>query len=100
MGARLAYGLVALIGIAFAIAFGGMVIPALPGDGWDIPGAFAAGFVNPYSSGYALDAIACGLILSVWVLHEKKPWGWVAIPLAFAPGVATALAYYLIVRRR
>ena len=32
----------------------------------DIVGAFAAGFVNPYASGYSADTIACWVILSAW----------------------------------
>ena len=54
------------------------------------PGAFAAGFVNPFASGFLLDAILCGLILMVWVLHERSALGikhgWVAIVLSFAMG--------------
>jgi hypothetical protein len=90
-------------GIAFAMAFFVIVVPALLETG-DIVGAFAAGFVNPFSSGYSLDAILCGSILSVWVLYERRAlgikYGWIAIPLAFAPGVATAFAFYLMLRTR
>jgi hypothetical protein len=38
----------------------------------DIIGAFAAGFVNPYSSGYAADTLACWVILTAWVAYEAK----------------------------
>ena len=100
MGTRLIYGMIALTGLSFAAAFVWIVGPALRADGWNVVGGFAAGFVNPYATGYSLDAIACGVILMLWVLAERRPWGWVAIPLSFAPGVATALAYYLIVRLR
>jgi hypothetical protein len=95
--------LVGALGLAFAIAFSGIVLPPLFESG-DIAGAFAAGFVNPYASGYSLDAIVCGLILWVWVAHERAAlgvkYGWVVVPLAFAPGVATAFAAYLIIRSR
>jgi len=96
-------GLVVLLGAAFAIAFAVIVVPPLLESG-DVVGAFAAGFVNPYSSGYSLDAILTGLILVVWVLYERRALGvrrgWVAIILCFIPGVAVALAYYLILRTR
>lgn len=95
--------LVAALGAAFAIAFCVIVVPPLLESG-DVIGAFAAGFVNPYSSGYSLDAILCGVILLVWVIYERKALkikhGWVAIPLSFLPGVATAFAAYLIIRSR
>lgn len=94
---------VGLLGAAFAAAFSVIVIPPLIESG-DIIGAFAAGFVNPYASGYSLDAIICGLILIAWVLYERSALGirhgWVAIPLSFAPGVATAFAAYLVIRSR
>lgn len=67
-------------------------------------GAFAAGFVNPYSSGYSLDVILCALILFVWIFYERKArgikHGWIAIPLSFVPGVATGFAVYLVLRSR
>lgn len=95
--------LVVLLGAAFAVAFAVIVVPPLLESG-DVVGAFAAGFVNPYSSGYSLDAILTGLILVVWVLYERRTLGvrhgWIAIILCFVPGVAVALAYYLILRAR
>lgn len=91
------------LGAAFAIAFGLMVVPALLESG-DIVGAFAAGFVNPYASGYALDAILCWCILAVWVVQEAREHhvrhGWVALLLGVAPGVATGFAIYLLIRER
>lgn len=70
----------------------------------DIVGAFAAGFVNPFSSGYSLDVILCAVILFVWIIYERRAigikHGWIAIPLSFAPGVATGLAVYLALRSR
>lgn len=95
--------LVGALGLAFAIAFCVVVVPPLIESG-DIAGAFAAGFVNPYASGYSLDTILCGLILLVWVAHERAAFGvkggWVVVPLVLAPGVATAFAAYLIIRSR
>jgi hypothetical protein len=95
--------LVGALGVAFAVAFCVVVVPPLFESG-DIVGAFASGFVNPYASGYSLDTILCGLILFVWVAHERATLGvkhgWIAVPLAIAPGVATAFAAYLIIRSR
>ena len=95
--------LVILLGAIFAIAFALIVIPALI-ESQDVIGAFAAGFVNPFSTGYSLDAIICAFILITWVLYERRSLnirhGWVVIPLSFVPGVATAFAAYLIIRSR
>lgn len=91
------------LGAAFAIAFCIIVVPPLLETG-DVIGAFAAGFVNPFSSGYSLDVIICGVILVVWILHERSSlgvrYGWIAIPLSLVPGVATGFAVYLIIRSR
>lgn len=95
--------LVSLIAIGFVFFFSVSVIPALIAD-FDIIGAFAAGFVNPYSSGYSVDVIACWLILLVWVLHEKSSLninhGWVCLIVGIVPGVAVGFAAYLILRYR
>lgn len=95
--------LVMIFGTSFLVAFVVIVLPALY-ETKDIVGAFAAGFVNPFSSGYALDAILCAAILITWVIYERGAlnvrYGWVAIPLCFAPGVATAFAVYLVIRSR
>ena len=95
--------LVAVASAVFAIAFCIVVVPALIESG-DIVGAFAAGFVNPFSSGYSLDAIMCGLVLAIWVVYERSALGirhgWVAIPLSVVPGVATAFGVYLFIRSR
>jgi len=91
------------LGGAFTLAFFIIVVPPLLESG-DVVGAFAAGFVNPYASGYSLDTILCGAILCVWILYERSRFGvrhglW-AIPLIVAPGVATGFAVYLIIRSR
>ncbi len=91
------------LGLAFTVAFFVIVVPPLLVDG-DIVGAFAAGFVNPYSSGYSLDVIITALIFVVWVLYERQTlgvrYGWVCIVLCLAPGVATGFALYLVLRSR
>lgn len=91
------------LGVAFTIAFCIIVVPPLLQSG-DVIGAFAAGFVNPYSSGYSTDVIICALILIVWIIYERSAlgikYGWIAIPMAFIPGVATAFAFYLVLRTR
>lgn len=103
MSKKLFEALVIAFGALFAAAFVIIVVPPLLESG-DVIGAFAAGFVNPYASGYSMDAISCAFILIVWVLYERSALGirhgWIAIPLCFVPGVATAFAYYLIVRTR
>ncbi len=91
------------LGGAFTLAFLVIVVPPLLESG-DIVGAFAAGFVNPYASGYSLDTILCGVILVVWILYERSRFGvrhglWV-IPLILVPGVATGFALYLLIRSR
>ena len=91
------------LGLGFAAAFGVLVVPPLVASG-DVFGAFAAGFVNPYSSGYSLDVFFCWAILAVWVVQEAKTrnvkHGWVALLLGVAPGVATGFAVYLLLRER
>lgn len=89
------------LGLGFATAFCVIVVPPL----WasrDIFGALAAGFVNPYASGYSLDTICCWCVLAVWVVHEARALrvrhGWVALLLGLAPGVATGFAAYLLLR--
>lgn len=90
-----------LLAIGFATAFVYLCIPPLI-ENPDIIGAFGAGFVNPYSSGYAIDAIMCWWVLTVWVIYEAKnlgvKHGWVAVLLGVAPGVATGFAAYLLIR--
>ena len=94
---------VAGLGAAFAVLFAIIVVPPLLQSG-DVFGAFAAGFVNPFSTGYSLDVILCALILFAWIIYERKAagikHGWIAIPLSFVPGVATGFAFYLVLRSR
>ncbi len=95
--------IVIALGVAFAVAFAIIVVPALLETG-DVIGAFAAGFVNPFSSGYSLDVILCAVILFVWIAYERSALGikhgWMAVPLSFVPGVATGFAFYLVLRSR
>jgi hypothetical protein len=94
---------VASIALAFTALFGALVVPALIDDP-DIVGAFAAGFVNPYSSGYSSDVIACWLILAVWIVYEwnivPMKVGLVSLALGVIPGVAVGFAAYLLLRSR
>lgn len=94
------YSLLA-IGLGFAAAFCAIVVPPLLRS-LDVWGAFAAGFVNPYASGYALDTICCWGVLAVWVLHDARVLGvrhgWLCLLLGLAPGVATGFAVYLLMR--
>ena len=70
----------------------------------DVWGAFAAGFVNPYSSGYSTDVLICWVILAVWVVYEAKKYsirkGWVCLLLGIIPGVAVGFALYLLLREK
>jgi len=89
------------VALAFTVFFSVVVVPPLLDDP-DILGAFGAGFVNPYSSGYSADVIACWLILAIWVVFEAKyrsvrHGGW-CLALGVVPGVAVGLAAYLLVR--
>ena len=92
-----------VIALMFVIFFSAYVVPALIKD-FDVLGAFAAGFVNPYSSGYSADVIACWLILVAWIIYEKTKLnvrhGWVCVLLGIVPGVAVGFAAYLILRLR
>ena len=94
---------VALTGLAFLAIFVTVVVPPFLADP-DVVGAFGAGFVNPYASGYSSDTILCWAILSLWILHERRMRGvkhglW-CIPLGVVPGVAVAFAAYLLLRAR
>jgi uncharacterized membrane protein YfcA len=96
---------VTLIAVAavFTAAFGWLIIPPLMANP-DVVGAFAAGFVNPYASGYSADVVACWAILCAWVLHERRAHGvrhglW-CLALGVVPGVAVGFAVYLLLRTR
>lgn len=103
MSARIFQILVGLVAIAFAIIFIVIVGPALIADSDPVAGALA-GFVNPYASGYAWDTILCGVILTIWILYERKALGirhgWICILLGLVPGVAVGFGLYLILRFR
>jgi hypothetical protein len=96
-----------LIIVAAAAIFTGlfcwMVVPPLLANP-DIIGALAAGFVNPYSSGYSADVLACWTILTAWIVYEARVYGirhgWVCVLLGLAPGVAVGFAAYLLLRMR
>jgi drug/metabolite transporter (DMT)-like permease len=101
VNSHLFQALLVAIAAAFAMAFGAVVLPPLI-QSRDIVGAFTAGFVNPYASGYAMDTISCWCVLTTWVIHEKRrkgiKHGWLALLLGVVPGVATGLAVYLLLR--
>lgn len=94
-------GLVGLVGVGFAVVFAVVVMPPLIAEP-DLLGAALAGFVNPYAAGYASDALACWLILAVWVVYEARSQGirhgWICLVLGAVPGVATGFAAYLLLR--
>lgn len=87
----------------FTVLFAIWCIPPLVADP-DIVGALAAGFVNPYSSGYSADVLSCWVILAAWILYERRAYGvrhglWFIL-LAMVPGVAVGFAGYLLLRMR
>ncbi len=90
-----------LLALGFAAVFTILCVPPLI-ENPDILGAAMAGFVNPYASGYAIDAIMCWWVLTFWVIYEARTagikHGWVAVLLGIVPGVATGLAVYLLLR--
>lgn len=89
----------ALIALMFTIIFCILIIPPLI-DNPDVIGAFSAGFVNPYASGYSTDVLCCWLILLVWIIYESSiiKYGWVCVLLGIVPGVAVGFALYLLLR--
>ena len=96
---------VLLIGAAvfFAGFFGVVVVPPLL-ENPDVWGALAAGFVNPYASGYSTDVLVCWCILAAWVVYEARTYsvrnGWVCLLLGLVPGVAVGFAAYLLLRQK
>ena len=101
MNERQFRAIIIAVAAGFTAIFSVIVVPPLI-DNPDIIGAFAAGFENPYSSGYSADVIACWLILATWVVFEASSkrirHGWVCLLLGVVPGVAVGLAAYLVVR--
>ncbi len=95
-------GALVALALGFSAFFAAVVIPPLLEDP-DVFGALAAGFVNPYSSGYSTDVIFCWLILAVWVLYEANSKGvrngWPCLLVGLVPGVAVGFAAYLLVRQ-
>lgn len=89
------------IAFVFTIVFGIVVMPPLI-ENPDIIGAFAAGFVNPYASGYSTDVLLCWATLAVWVVYESRvhsvKHGWVCLVLGMVPGVAVGFPLYLVLR--
>jgi hypothetical protein len=94
-------GLVGFLGATFTLAFCIIVVPEFL-ESADIIDAFAAGFVNPFSTGYSIDAILCAAILIARIIYEKSALhvrhGWIVVPLCAVPGVATAFAVYHLIR--
>ena len=90
-----------LVMILFTAFFFLTVVPPLL-DNFDLFGALAAGFVNPYASGYSTDVIMCWFVLFFWVVHDVKvhsiKYGWICLLLGLVPGVAVGLSLYLILR--
>ena len=76
------------VGLAFTALFSGLVVPPLIDDP-DILGAFGAGFVNPYASGYSADVIACWVILAIWIVFEARSrsvkHGWLCLLVGVVP---------------
>ncbi len=97
-------GLLWLLALLFAACFAAVVLPAYVADQPGLIAAFAGGFVNPYASGYALDAILCWCVLAVLVAHDARAHGirkgWIALLLGIVPGVATGFAVYLLMRSK
>ncbi|VAW02278.1 hypothetical protein MNBD_ALPHA04-1985 [hydrothermal vent metagenome] len=94
--------IIAAAAVFFAI-FVAVVVPPLIAQP-DVVGAFAAGFVNPYASGYSSDVLACWVILAAWIAYEAKALGirhgWICALLGIIPGVAVGFALYLLLRMR
>lgn len=91
------------LAVLFTAYFCAVVVPPLIGNP-DILGAFAAGYVNPYASGYSTDVFVCWAILAVWVWYEASNhsvrYGWMCLILGVVPGVAVGFAAYLLLRQR
>ncbi len=96
---------IALLSLAifFTAFFAIVIVPPLIQDP-DIVGALAAGFVNPYASGYSTDVIVCWIVLALWVVYEACELGvrhgWICLLLGLVPGVAVGFALYLLLRSK
>lgn len=92
---------IAVVVIIFTFLFVFIVIPPLI-ENPDIIGAFGAGFVNPYASGYSVDVFCCWFILIIWIIYEspKVKYGWICAILGIVPGVAVGFGLYLIIRAK
>ena len=92
------------LALGFTAVFVAVVGPQLMSDNWDAWYALGQGFVNPYSSGYAWDIVFSYAVLAAWVIYEAVAkgvkHGWIVLVLGFVPGVAVALAAYLLIRHR
>lgn len=92
-----------LVAAAFTVIFLVLVTPPML-ENFDVLGAFAAGFVNPYSSGYSMDVIMCWVALLLLVLHDRHAHGIQHggryLLLGVVPGVAVGLALYLVSRHK
>ena len=97
------HAIVLALAALFTAIFAVIVVPPLLAEP-DVIGAFAAGFVNPYASGYSSDVLVCWLILATWVLYEHKTLGvrhgGLCLLLGVIPGVAVGFALYLVLRSR
>ncbi|PAV27078.1 hypothetical protein CF392_02800 [Tamilnaduibacter salinus] len=89
--------------VFFTGFFAAVVVPPLI-ENPDVFGAFAAGFVNPFASGYSIDILVCWAILAAWVVYEARQYsirkGWVCLLLGIVPGVAVGFALYLLLREQ
>ena len=87
----------------FTLIFCWVVVPPLIANP-DVVGAMAAGFVNPYSSGYSTDVLACWVILTAWIVFEARTrgvrHGWICVVLGMVPGVAVGFELYLLIRAK
>lgn len=101
MNRRLFSALTGVVALTFMILFSVIVIPPFM-ENPDLFGAFAAGFVNPYASGYSIDVFCCWFILLIWVIYEspKVKYGWVCLLIGLIPGVAVGFGAYLLLRSR
>ena len=101
MPVRWFHVLLVFVAAGFSAFFCATVLPPVIESG-DVLGAFAAGFVNPYASGYSVDVCCCWLVLAIWTTHEARTLGikhgWICLLLGIMPGVVVGLAVYLILR--